>query len=77
MGRRTDEYFGPRWSSRSGEWAERLNSLPKYVISSTLEEPKWTNATVVKGEVVREVSKLKPQIQGEIVVYASRSSCAP
>jgi dihydrofolate reductase len=72
MGRGTDEYFGPRWSSRSGEWADRLNSLPKYVVSSTLEEPKWTNATVLKGEVISEVSKLKQQTDGEIVVYASR-----
>jgi dihydrofolate reductase len=72
LGRRSDEYFGTRWSSATGEWADRLNSLPKYVVSSTLEEPKWTNATVVKGEVVREVSKLKQQIQGELVVYASR-----
>jgi dihydrofolate reductase len=73
LGRRTDEYFGPRWSSAAGEWADRLNSLPKYVVSSTLEEPKWTNVTVVTGDVVSEVSKLKRQIQGEIVVYASRS----
>ena len=72
LGRRTDEYFGPRWSSATGEWADRLNSLPKYVVSSTLEEPRWTNGTVVKGDVVSEVSELKRQIEGEIVVYASR-----
>jgi dihydrofolate reductase len=72
LGRRSDAYFGPRWSSATGEWADRLNSLPKYVVSSTLEEPKWTNVTVVKGDVVSEVSELKRQIQGEIVVYASR-----
>ena len=72
LGRRTDEYFGPRWSSATGEWADRLNSLPKYVVSSTLEEPKWTNVTVMKGDVISEVSELKRQIQGEIVVYASR-----
>jgi dihydrofolate reductase len=72
LGRRSDAYFGTRWSSATGEWADRLNSLPKYVVSSTLEEPKWTNVTVVKGEVVSEVSALKRQIQGEIVVYASR-----
>ena len=72
LGRRSDEYFGTRWSSQSGEWADRLNNLPKYVVSSTLEEPKWTNATVLAGEVVSEVSKLKQQTQGEIVVYASR-----
>jgi dihydrofolate reductase len=72
LGRRSDEYFGTRWSSQSGEWADRLNSLPKYVISSTREKPTWTNATVLKGEVIGEVSKLKQQTRGEIVVYASR-----
>ncbi|MBV8947841.1 MAG: dihydrofolate reductase family protein [Solirubrobacterales bacterium] len=72
LGRRTDEYFGPRWSSATGEWADRLNSLPKYVVSSTLEEPRWTNGTVVKADVVSEGSELKRQIEGEIVVYASR-----
>ena len=72
LGRRSDEYFGVRWSSRSGQWADRLNGLPKYIVSSTLVEPKWTNATVLKGEVVSEVSQLKQRISGEIVVYASR-----
>jgi dihydrofolate reductase len=48
-----------------------LNSLPKYVVSSTLVDPKWSNATVLKGDVVTEVSKLKQQLDGEIVVYAS------
>ena len=72
LGRRTDEYFGSRWSSRGGEWADRLNSLPKYVVSSTLVDPVWTNATVLKGDVVSEVSKLKQELDGEIVVYASR-----
>jgi dihydrofolate reductase len=72
LGRRSDEYFGARWPSRNGEWADRLNSLPKYVVSSTLEDPKWTNSTVLKGDVVGEVSKLKQEIDGEIVVYASR-----
>src|SRR5919106_3025816 len=72
LGRRSEEYFGVRWSSRSGEWADKLNSLPKYVVSSTLETPKWTNATVLRGDVVDEVSKLKQKLDGEIVVYASR-----
>jgi len=72
LGRRSDEYFGPRWTGRSGEWADRLNGLPKYVVSSTLVNPEWSNATVLKGEVVNEVSKLKQELDGEIVVYASR-----
>ena len=72
LGRRSDEWFGSRWSSRSGEFADRLNSLPKYVVSSTLVDPEWTNSTVLQGEVVNEVSKLKQELDGEIVVYASR-----
>jgi dihydrofolate reductase len=71
LGRRSDEWFGTRWSSRGGEWADRLNSLPKYVVSSTLVDPHWTNSTVLKGDVVTEVSKLKQELDGEIVVYAS------
>ena len=72
LGRRSDEYFATRSASQTGEWVDRLNSLPKYVVSSTLEEPKWTNATVLKGEVISEVSKLKREREGEIVVYGSR-----
>ena len=72
LGRRSDEYFGPRWTGRSGEWADRLNGLPKYVVSSTLVNPEWSNSTVLKGEVVNEVSKLKQELDGDIVVYASR-----
>jgi dihydrofolate reductase len=71
LGRRSDEWFAARWLSRSGEWADRLNSLPKYVVSSTLDEARWTNSTVLKGDVVNEVSKLKQELAGEIVVYAS------
>jgi dihydrofolate reductase len=71
LGRRSDEWFAARWASRSGEWADRLNSLPKYVVSSTLEDPAWNNSTVLKGDVVHEVSKLKRELDGEIVVYAS------
>jgi dihydrofolate reductase len=74
LGRRTDEWFATRWLNRSGEWAERLDSMPKYVVSSTLEHPKWTdsnNSTVLTGDVVNEASKLKRQLNGEIVVYAS------
>ena len=57
LGRRSDEWFAERWLSREDEWAERLNSLPKYVVSSTLEEPKWSNSTVLKGDVVSEDRK--------------------
>jgi dihydrofolate reductase len=71
LGRRSYEWFAARWPSRSGEWADRLNSLPKYIVSSTLVDPDWSNSTVLKGEVVNEVSKLKQELDGEIVVYAS------
>jgi dihydrofolate reductase len=71
LGRRSDEWFAERWLSRPGEWADRLNRLPKYVISSSGDAPRWTNATVLGGDVVTEVSKLKQEIDGEIVVYAS------
>jgi dihydrofolate reductase len=71
LGRRSDEWFATRWASRTGEWADRLNSMPKYVVSSTLQEPKWSNSTVLKGDVVNEVSELKREIDGEILVYAS------
>jgi dihydrofolate reductase len=71
FGRRSYEFFGARWPSRSGELADRLNSLPKYVVSSTLEDPDWNNSTVLKGDVVKAVSKLKRELDGEIVVYGS------
>jgi dihydrofolate reductase len=72
VGRRSDEYFGSRWNSRDGAWADRLNSLPKYVVSSTLEDPVWINSRVLKGDAVTEVATLKQQVDGEIVCIASR-----
>jgi dihydrofolate reductase len=71
LGRRSDEWFAARWASRNGEWADRLNSLPKYVVSSTADEGKWTNSTVLKGDVVTEISKLRQELDGDIVVYGS------
>jgi dihydrofolate reductase len=71
LGRRSDEWFAERWSSRGGEWADRLNGLPKYIVSSTLGDPHWNNSTVLKGDIVDEVTKLKQELDGEIVVYAS------
>ena len=71
LGRRSYEWFAARWPSRSGELADRLNSLPKYVVSSSLEEPVWNNSTVLKGDVLNEVSRLKRELDGEIVVPAS------
>jgi dihydrofolate reductase len=71
LGRRSDEWFAARWAARTGEWADRLNGLPKYVVSATLEEAKWGNSTVLKGDVVSEVAALKERLHGEILVYAS------
>jgi dihydrofolate reductase len=71
LGRRSYEFFGLRWQPRSGALADRLNTLPKYVVSSTLEDPEWNNTTVLKGDVVTAVSKLKQELDGEIVVPAS------
>jgi dihydrofolate reductase len=71
LGRRSYEWFAARWPSRTGELADRLNSLPKYVVSSTLEDADWNNSTVLKGDVVTEVSKLKQELNGEIVIPAS------
>jgi dihydrofolate reductase len=71
LGRRTDEWFASRWMSRSGEWADRLNSLPKYVVSSTVQDACWSNSTVLSGDVAQAVGKLKHEVDGEIVVYAS------
>ncbi len=71
FGRRTYEFLAARWPSRGGELADRLNNMPKYVVSSTLEDPEWDNSTVLKGDVVKEVSKLRQELDGEIVVAGS------
>lgn len=71
LGRRSDAWFAERWLSRDGEFADRLNSMPKYVVSGTLAEAAWSNGTVLDGDVVDEVSKLKKELEGEILVYAS------
>jgi len=71
LGRRTYEWFAGRWPSRNGELADRLNNMPKYVVSSTLENPEWKNSTVIKGDAAIEVSKLKQERNGRIVVWAS------
>jgi dihydrofolate reductase len=71
LGRRSDAWFAERWLGRDGEWADRLNSLPKYVLSSTLEEPRWSNVTILRGDAVDEVATLKRDLDGDIVIYAS------
>jgi dihydrofolate reductase len=71
LGRVTYEGFASAWPSMTGPFAEKFNSMPKYVVSSTLENPEWTNTTVLKGDVVEEVSKLREHIDGEIGVHGS------
>ena len=71
LGRRSYEFFGTRWRPRSGELADRINSIPKYVVSSTLAAPDWNNSTVLTGEPVAEVSRLKQALDGEIILPAS------
>lgn len=71
LGRRSDEWFAERWSSRSGQWADRLNGLPKYVVSSTTGPARWNNSTVLNGDVIAAVTKLKQELDGDIAVYAS------
>ena len=71
LGRRSYEFFAARWPSRDGALADRLNSLPKYVVSSTLENPEWNNSTVLSGDALDEVARLKQELDGEIVVVGS------
>jgi dihydrofolate reductase len=70
-GRRTYEFLASRWPSRTGALADRLNTMPKYVVSSTIDAPDWNNTTVLNGDAADEVSKLKQQVDGEILVAAS------
>lgn len=71
LGRRSDEWFAQRWQSRPGQWADQLNGMPKYVVSSTSEQPRWGNATVVTGDVLQQISALRRDVDGDILVYAS------
>ena len=71
LGRRTYEGFAAAWPSMQGEFADKFNNMPKYVVSSTLEDPEWNNSTVLKGDLVEEVSKLKQEHDGDIDVHGS------
>ncbi|MGH3119137.1 MAG: dihydrofolate reductase family protein [Gaiellales bacterium] len=71
LGRRTYEGFAAAWPSREGEFADKFNTMPKYVVSSTLENPEWNNSTVLKGDVAKEVAKLRQEMDGDIVVHGS------
>ena len=71
IGRVTYESFANAWPSREGEFADKFNAMPKYVVSSTLEDPEWNNTTVLKGDVAEEVAKLKQELDGDIYVHGS------
>jgi dihydrofolate reductase len=71
LGRRTYEEFAAAWPSREGEFADKFNTMPKYVVSSTLTDPGWNNTTVIGGDVAGEVAKLKDRYDGDILVAGS------
>jgi dihydrofolate reductase len=71
LGRRTCAWFAERWPARTGEWADKLNGMPKYVVSTSAEDPGWTNTTVLAGDVVEAVEKLRQAVDGEVFVYGS------
>ena len=71
LGRTTYEGFAEAWPSREGEFADLFNSMPKYVVSSTLKDPEWNNTTVLDGDLGEETSRLREEIDGDIVVHGS------
>jgi dihydrofolate reductase len=71
LGRRTYEGFAAAWPEREGEFADKFNSMPKYVVSSTLTDPDWNNTTVISGDVAGEIRKLRDEVDGEITVHGS------
>jgi dihydrofolate reductase len=71
LGRATYEGFAEAWPSREGEFADKFNQMPKYVVSSTLEDPEWTNSTVLDGDLAEDVAKVKGQHDGDIYVHGS------
>jgi dihydrofolate reductase len=71
LGRVTYQGFADAWPSRTGEFADKFNSMPKFVVSTTLGEPEWTNSTVVKGDIAKQVAELKKRFAGDVVVHGS------
>jgi dihydrofolate reductase len=71
IGRVTYESFANAWPSRDGPFADKFNAMPKYLVSSTLQDPEWNNTTVLKGDVIEEVTKLKRELDGDIYVHGS------
>ena len=71
LGRVTYEGFADSWPSRDGEFADKFNSMPKFVVSTTLDKPEWNNSTVISGDVAAQVGKLKKQFDNDVVVHGS------
>jgi dihydrofolate reductase len=71
LGRKTYEGFAAAWPSRDGEFADKFNSMPKYVVSSTLESPEWSNTTVIRDDLAEEVATLREAHEGDVVVHGS------
>jgi dihydrofolate reductase len=71
LGRVTYEGFADAWPSREGEFADKFNNMPKYVVSSTLSDPEWTNSTVIDGDLAEGVARIKDEVDGDIVVHGS------
>src|SRR5256714_7642167 len=71
LGRKTYEGFADAWPSRDGEFADKFNNMPKYVVSTTLDDPEWNNSTVLKGDLAEEVAKLRDAHDGDVVVHGS------
>ncbi len=71
LGRTTYEGFAAAWPSRDGDFADKFNNMPKYVVSTTLDDPDWNNSKVIKDDVPNEVSKLREQTDGDILVNGS------
>jgi dihydrofolate reductase len=71
LGRRTYEGFAQAWPSQEGEFADRFNAMPKYVLSSTLQDPSWANTTVLGGDLAKEVAELRRRHDGDVVVHGS------
>jgi dihydrofolate reductase len=71
LGRVTYEGFARSWPREHGKFADRFNSMPKYVVSSTLQDPSWTNTTVLRGDLADQVAELKADTRGDVVVHGS------
>jgi dihydrofolate reductase len=71
LGRATYEGFAASWPGREGEFADKFNTMPKYVVSSTLKDPEWTNTTVLDGDVVEALTRLRDTFDGLLVVHGS------